>query len=231
MFSFKRFHIDDTHCGMKVGTDAVTLGVWTNIPPGAKTILDIGTGSGLIALMMAQRSPESTVDAIECDAEAAADARRNVAESPFKANVTVTEGDIFETDFSRRYDIVVCNPPFFIETLHSPDRTRAAARHEGRLGVTSLIELAPHLLKPEGILSFIAPASRLPDIEFALTCARLNPRRYTLLTKRAGKPHTRVLVEATLASTSSTRSELIIDSEEYRNLTKDFYLDHVTDRT
>lgn len=229
MFSFKRFHIDDSNCAMKVGTDGVTLGAWTEITPQVETILDIGTGSGLIALIMAQRAPLAFVDAIESDSDAAGDAYRNVAASPFADRVKVISGDIFETELEKKYDLIVCNPPFFTETLQSPDRQRATARHEGRLGVTSLINLSTKLLKDNGVVSFIAPAGRLNEIEFTLVCARLNRKKITMLTKRHGKPFTRVLVEATPSKTVFTRSELIIDSEEYRSLTKDFYLDHVTD--
>lgn len=228
MFTFKQFHINDSRCGMKVGTDAVSLGAWMETVARPSRILDVGTGCGILSLMAAQRFPDAHVCGVEADAGAASDARYNVAASKWSDRMEIIEGDIFKLDFQDHFDLIVSNPPFFTETLRSPDSVRAGSRHEGALGVDSLITLAARLLTDDGNLCFIAPAGRLDSILFSLSMARLEPRRIAMLSKRRGAAPVRVLIDASRRQCAVERAELIIDSDEYRALTKDFYLDNAS---
>lgn len=232
MFTFRQFSVDDSRSAMKVGTDGVVLGAWAPVD-GVRRVLDIGCGCGLIALMIAQRAPQTEIYGVEVEAGAAADARRNFGRSPWSARLSLIEEDIF--DFSaktqERYDLIVCNPPFFTESLRSPEQTRSSARHEGELGVGTLISLASRLLVPSGgRLAFIAPTARDSEIDFMLASARLYPRRITRLRQRAARPVKRTLWEATREDGPSERGEIVIslddgtNSPEYSSLTGQFYL-------
>lgn len=156
MFRFKQFSIDDTHCAHKVGTDGVLLGAWAE---GGTHILDIGTGSGLIALMMAQRFPLARIDAVEKDPSAAQQAEENIARSPFK--YVKVYGDTLEAFTSHTqassYDSLVCNPPFFMDSLKNPDPLRTQARHTDSLPPDVLFSCAARLLCEGGKLSLIIP--------------------------------------------------------------------------
>ena len=154
-FRFRQFELRQDRCAMKVGTDGTLLGAWALMPGEASgRVLDIGTGTGLIALMMAQRYPEAEVTAIDIDAGAVSQARENVAASPFARRVTVMEmalQQMGETSPvadqpSSRYDAIVCNPPFFVNSLVCPDARRTAARHASSLPLTDLAAAASVLL-------------------------------------------------------------------------------------
>ena len=163
-FRFKQFSVKQDKCAMKVGTDGVLLGCWAE---GGQTVLDIGTGTGLIALMMAQRFPDAHVDALEIDSSAAKQAFENVAESPFESRIKVVEESL--QDYIRRvaheeaeteglYDAIVSNPPFFINSLKNPNAERAQARHTDTLSYADLFACVAKLLKPDGVFSAIIPA-------------------------------------------------------------------------
>ena len=176
VFRFKQFSVDDSRSAMKIGTDGVLLGAWANCG-GAATVVDVGTGTGLIALMMAQRYADARVLAIDVDNAACEDARANVAASPWTGRVTVIEGDVLgwiPDDSTGRPLCIVSNPPFFTEALRSPDTARALARHGCGLGVESLIEWASGVMTgSDDSLSFIAPAGRDDELHFQLSLRRL----------------------------------------------------------
>ena len=130
-FKFKRFTVRHDRCAMKVGTDGVLLGAWAR---GGRRILDVGTGSGLVALMMAQRFPEARVTGVEVDGEACRQAAENMAASPFAERMDARQGKIQAQDFPRPFDAIVCNPPFYMDdSPHSPDRRRAMASASCRI--------------------------------------------------------------------------------------------------
>ena len=144
---------------MKVGTDGVLLGAWAE---GGKRILDIGTGTGLIALMMAQRFPASTIDAIEIDSDAASQAVDNVKLSSFSNIVHVMNGsfqDFASSMPSKQYDSIVSNPPFFNNSLKNPDEARMLARHTDTLSFRDLFHGVEKLLMDDGVFSAIIPAT------------------------------------------------------------------------
>ena len=145
---------------MKVGTDGTLLGAWAH---GGRTVLDIGTGTGLIALMMAQRFPQSQVTAIDIDEDAVAQARENVVASPFADRISVVLGDIRNTNHTNgqtlcvNYEAIVVNPPYFIESLECPDDQRTTARHTSSLSYRDLMGAACRLLADDGELSVVIP--------------------------------------------------------------------------
>ena len=126
MFAFKKFVIHQDRCAMKVGTDGVLLGAWAN---GGSRILDIGTGTGLIALMMAQRFADATIDAVEIDAEAAAQARENVAATAYADRISIAETAIQLYPTHHKYDAIVSNPPFFIQCAVRTTPRKQSKRH------------------------------------------------------------------------------------------------------
>lgn len=215
---------------MKVGTDGVLLGAWT--PAGtARCIWDVGCGSGLIALMLAQRS-EAQVVGFEIDSAAAQEAVGNAAQSPWSSRITIIEGDVFRIAPDAPVpDLIVCNPPFFTETLQSPEKRRALARHEGSLGLESLIRLASERLTQDGgALAFVAPWTRNGDVElwsalYGLEIVRRlevkshpgrMPMRSFWFLKKGGGGGCHV-------STLTLRDENGLWSNDYVELTKDFY--------
>lgn len=128
---------------MRIGTDGVLLGSWTRAGEDTLSIADIGTGCGIIALMLAQRAANAKVDAVEPDPGACADARCNFASSPWKDRIRLHALSFGVFCPAGRYDLIVSNPPFFTEELKSPDAARAAARHAGALSFDALAEAAP----------------------------------------------------------------------------------------
>lgn len=230
MFDFKQFSIDDSRCGMKVGTDGVLLGAWTDTA-GMTEILDAGTGSGLIALMLAQRSTEARITGVELDADACLDARDNAAASPWADRIEIVNADFNTFTAGRKFDLIVSNPPFFTEKLQSPDPGRASARHEGGFGVESLIANAPALLSDNGSLSFIAPSQRDSEIEFLTELARLHLKRRCHVSSTERKAPMRTLWQLSVkpcgmpeTTTLAIRTSDGQLTEPYKALTSSFYL-------
>jgi tRNA1Val (adenine37-N6)-methyltransferase len=155
-FRFKQFTIEQDRCAMKVSTDACIQGAWTPIATDAKHVLDIGAGTGLLSLMIAQRAPQVSIDALEMDAETAAQASDNAAASAFADRIHVTQVDATKWQPAMSYDLIICNPPFFQNALKGPDAARNQARHSGALDMPALIELT-QCLAPNGIASFLWP--------------------------------------------------------------------------
>lgn len=182
-FRFKQFEIEQDRCAMKVGTDGVLLGAWAQ---GGRRILDIGSGTGLISLMMAQRFPEAEVVGIDMDADACGQARENVMASPFRDRVEIeccrlqdfggaseaaeasetaeglkADGGALETAEGLKaacvFDAIVSNPPFFVDSLKNPDSKRTMARHTDSLPFRDLFAGVKRLLSDEGIFSAIVP--------------------------------------------------------------------------
>lgn len=164
-FRFKAFSVRQERCAMKVGTDGVLLGAWAS---GGKRVLDIGSGTGLIALMMAQRFPDAEVVGIDMDSEACGQAQENVLASPFADRVSIAccrlqdygLSDAGETDHValQKYDAVVSNPPFFLNSMKNPDQQRSMARHADSLPFRDLLQGAKRLMTADALFSVILPA-------------------------------------------------------------------------
>jgi tRNA1Val (adenine37-N6)-methyltransferase len=177
-FKFKKFIIQQDKCAMKVGTDGVILGAWTSLN-GIHSILDIGTGTGLLALMLAQRSSLVQIDAVELDADASSQAMQNVAESNFNAQIEVENQDfnVYSKNCLKKYDLILSNPPFFKDSLKPDDQGRKLARHNETLSLNQILIGAEKLLTDKGRLSLILPAELIPGAIDAASTYKLFPCR------------------------------------------------------
>lgn len=216
---------------MKVGTDAVLLGAWCDVGH-IQRVLDIGTGSGIIALMMAQRTdPGALIDAVEMLPEDAAQARENVMASPWPEKITVFHTSIQEFDPPHQYDIIVCNPPYFVKSLLPPDQRRASARHSHTLEHWDLIESVKRLLLPEGMFHVIMPVTEGGAFREEAKAEDLHLTRLTRLYTRHGKPAQRLLMTFGFSSSPLKEDAIYVygpdrrKTEAYASLTKEFYLD------
>lgn len=228
-FKFRQFTVYHDQCAMKVGTDGVLLGAWAGIGK-AKKILDIGTGTGLIALMLAQRS-EAGIDAIDIDENACRQADQNVAASPFFKQIRIIHSSFGDYQPAEKYDLIVSNPPYFSQSLKSPDAKRNKARHDDHLSLEDLIAGSKKLLAEEGRIALILPVEQDQKLTGCLASNRLFRTRQTDVYPTPNGQIRRILVE--LSPTPGqhyTPERLTIEIErhrytqEYRELTGDFYL-------
>ncbi len=232
MFHFKKFSIDDSTAAMKIGTDAVLLGAWT--PSGDETrILDIGTGSGILALMMAQRNYKTKIVAIEIEPAAAELAQQNVHLSPWSDQIQVFNSSIqdFADQTNNKYSLIISNPPFFTDSLKTPVSTRNIARHNDTLPVRELLEITSRLLSDNGKAAFILPADAFGNWTVEAGNLFLYPACFTLVkSTRTHSPHRVMVVFTKCKSLEIIDNEISIYSSkgvytnEYRQLTKEFYL-------
>jgi len=225
-FKFKQFTIWQDKCAMKVGTDGTLLGAWAH---GGKRILDIGTGTGLIAIMMAQRFPEAQVTGVDIDASAVEQARENVRQSPFSDRINIVEADICQ--YTGQYDCIVSNPPFFENSLVCPDSQRSIARHDTGLSYARLFKTVKSLLTDDGSFSLVVPFDYKNKIfeEAALNGFFLH-REWSVQTTPRKQPK-RLLLTFALHGTESIDAGvgLIEDapglrSSWYAKLTSSFYI-------
>lgn len=231
VFQFKRFSIRQEKNAMKVGTDGVLLGAWVDVQ-GVQTALDIGTGTGLIALMLAQRS-NAWVDGVEINAAAAEEAAYNAQASPWADRIRIIHQSIqnYARQTDRRYDLAVCNPPFFTGGVLSSYQDRAMVRHTVKLPHGELLHSARTLLAPGGRLAVILPyLEGLRFGELASTYGFFLCRR-TRVRPKPTQPYHRLLLEFARDVRPLATSELSIQnddghgSEDYLRLTHSFYLD------
>jgi tRNA1Val (adenine37-N6)-methyltransferase len=230
IFNFKRFSVCDDRAAMKVGTDAVLLGAWANVD-GARTLLDVGTGSGVIALMLAQRTDEKAIiDAIELQAIDAEQAALNVHNSPWREKVIVHHTRIQDYKPVIRYDVIVCNPPYFADSLKPPGAERTRARHDSELTLQDLSTSAASLLAPSGAFSLILPLNKIDAFVLAATRNGLFLTRLTRFFSRNDKAQERSLMELKHQPAPYQEDSLVLYesgqewTEKYSNLTGDFYL-------
>jgi tRNA1Val (adenine37-N6)-methyltransferase len=172
-FNFKQFTIWQDQCAMKVTTDGCLFGAWAarmisqqNDKP--QHCLDIGTGTGLLSLMVAQQNPGLTIEAVEIDPAAAAQANNNKKSSPWQNQITVTTGDIRELAFAQQFDVIISNPPFYENELKGKDEKRNKAHHDGSLLLAELMTAVRRHLKPNGSLYLLAPYKREAEIRTVL---------------------------------------------------------------
>lgn len=228
-FTFKQFTVNHDKCAMKVGTDGVLLGAWAPVA-NAKQILDVGTGTGLIALQLAQRNQLATVTAIEIDPSAAVQAKENVQGSPWADRIKVVCSDFREFQSEVKFDLIVSNPPYFIDALKCPDEQRNIARHTGGLNYELLFRHAAHLLGEEGLVSVIIPVEAEKAVVDAAWNNRLFPLNRLRVITKPGKNCRRVLFTFSFQNKECIEESLCIEVErnnytpEYIALTKEFYL-------
>ena len=159
LFRFKQFQIDQSKSAMKIGTDGVLLGAWTSVSSKPKTILDIGSGTGLIALMLAQRTDGSRIKAIEIDAAAAAEAAKNFKNSPWFDRLELLHADLlnYTQKSSETFELIVSNPPFFTTPFKVSEDSRSTARDNNHLRYEDLFSCVDQLLSPKGSFSMVCP--------------------------------------------------------------------------
>lgn len=230
-FQFRQFVVHQQRCAMKVGTDGTLLGAWAAAPSGQCRILDIGTGTGLIALMMAQRYPEAEVTGIDIDEDAVAQADENVRLSPFSERVRIYRHDIVNFTDIIGFDAIVSNPPYFVDSLACPDDQRTIARHAVSLTYEQLMHQVYRLLKDEGRFSAVVPSDCRAKIEAAACLEGFFTTRVCLIKTTPRKQPKRQLIEFQKHPVSELDiSEGVIEvspnvrSEWYQQLTKEFYI-------
>lgn len=231
-FQFKQFRIIQERSAMKVGMDGVLLGAWVDV---AKTgrILDIGTGTGVIALMMAQKNNLAQIDAIEIDQEAFQEACLNIQQSAWsdRINTELCSFQEFAEQINCKYDLIVSNPPFFTNGVKAPVENRAQARHSDSLPLDVLISVAAELLRGNGRIALVLPVESLQEITKLADLNKLYISRLCRVKPNPAKPVFRILIELTNSECAIQESGLMIEFEkhhdytpEYKELTRDFYL-------
>lgn len=238
VFHFRRFDVENRLSGMKVGTDSVLLGAWTRISPADRLIIDVGSGSGVLSLMLAQRAcPEASISAIEIDPDATREAAANFASSPWPSMLSAINADWSDWSTAlppQSVDLIISNPPYFTEALRSPIKRRAAARHQSSdLSYESLITSAARLLNPaSGRLSMISPASLRDHITFLAEFHRLAISRLTSVIPVSGKEPALILWELmprqaasdpTISDSITLRDSNSLPTPQYLDLTSDYY--------
>jgi tRNA1Val (adenine37-N6)-methyltransferase len=230
-FAFKQFVIQQDKCAMKVGTDAVLLGAWVNASQ-SKNILDIGTGTGVIAIMLAQKS-NAVIDAVDIDESAYKQALENVSTCPWKERISVhhTPFQHFSIETQKKYDLIVSNPPYFVDSTKTPEESRTYARHTDMLEFEELLEGVMQLLTDDGKFYVILPAK---EGEFFRDIAEMRELYLTKLMRvkpRLDKQEKRYLMKFEKERKSFSETSITIEyqehhsyTDEYRELTKDYYL-------
>ncbi len=231
-FFFKQFVVHQEKCVMKVGTDGVLLGAWAEVA-GIERGLDIGTGSGLIALMLAQRAPAAVIHAVEIDDRSCQQARENAQRSPWAGRLQIHHAAIqdFAPLSEGSYDLIVSNPPFFSGGTFSHNQERNSVRHTIKLPHGDLLTAARSLLSPRGRFSVVLPYIEGLRFQELAQSYRLYCTRMVEVRPRPNKPVERLLLEFETVRRSRQQEQLVIQeaesdewTEDYKTLTRDFYL-------
>ena len=238
-FRFKQFTIQDDRCAMKVGTDGVLLGAWCpvsgyGLQVTGYRILDIGTGSGLIARMLMQRCPEAEVEGIDIDEAAVEQACENGVRAFHSSLQEWKDNGQWTLDNGQLYDLIVSNPPYFQNSLKNPDKGRQTARHTDTLSYAELVKHSVRLLREDGQLAIILPAEAEAEVRQLAASEGLYLTRITRVYSKENKAARRVMM-AFARDTGTpgyryTEDVLVLEDEKggrsaaYSELTKDFYL-------
>lgn len=231
-FEFKQFKIKQDRCAMKVSTDAVLLGAWVT-PNSSASILDIGTGSGVIALMLAQKS-QAKITAIDIDKASTEQAQVNVQESIFNQHVEVQHLSFQQlyTTTNDKYSLIVTNPPYFVDSLKSSVEHRTIARHNDTLSFEDLLNGVKKLLEPKGKFCLILPKNEAVMFrEMATTKGLYLSKLMRVRTRKEKETEKRHLMQFEFKETEFSETTLIIEEDSHRNytaaykeFTKDYYL-------
>ena len=230
-FAFKQFKIVQDKCAMKVGTDAVLLGSWVNAS-NAKTILDIGTGTGIIALMLAQKS-SARIDSIDIDLNAFIQATENINDCKWKDRIEIHHISIqqFAKESDHKYDLIVSNPPYFIDSSKASEESRTNARHTDQLPFKDLLDGVLKLLNPNGKFYVILPTKESELFREDAEKHKLFLTKVTRVITRTDKPEKRLLMRFEFIQRAFSEDSITIEkderhsyTDEYKELTKDYYL-------
>ncbi|RAJ11529.1 tRNA1(Val) (adenine(37)-N6)-methyltransferase [Arenibacter echinorum] len=231
-FLFKQFQIHQDRCAMKIGTDGVLLGAWTSLQQQPQSILDIGAGTGLIALMLAQRSHAETIDAIEINEDAYEQCVDNFESSEWADRLFCYHASLgeFVDEMDDKYDLIVSNPPFYSEMVSSGDESRDMARQNQSLPFDGLLGGVAQLMSLNGTFSTIIPYKEEEGFLEMAQKLDLFPKRVTRVKGNPKSEIKRSLIEFQFGDIAGTTSDLTIELErhkytqDYIDLTKDFYL-------
>lgn len=230
-FVFKQFTILQDKCAMKVGTDAVLLGSWVNTSH-TKNILDIGTGTGIITLMLAQKS-DAIIDAIDIDANACMQALQNASNCRWKDRIHIHHISLqqFASSSNHKYDLIVSNPPYFVDSSKALEESRTNARHTDQLPFDDLLNGVLNLLSPDGKFYVILPTKESQVFREMAEKQNLFLTKLTRVITRTDKPEKRQLMKFEYTKKEVEEDAIIIEKEgrhcytdEYIELTKDYYL-------
>ena len=231
-FNFKQFHVNQDRCAMKIGTDGVLLGAWTPLINNPYNVLDIGAGTGILSLMLAQRSNAEQIDAIEIDEDAYEQCVENFETSPWGDKLFCFHAglDEFVDEPEDEYDLIISNPPFYTDDYKSDNTSRDLARFEDALPFEELIEAAALLLSDNGIFSVIIPFKE--EEQFVSLCKELDlfPLKITRVKGTPTSEIKRSLLAFCRIEQTPLIDELVIEisrhnyTPEYIELTKEFYL-------
>lgn len=229
-FRFKQFEVYQSRSAMRVGTDGVLLAAWANVE-NTNHILDVGAGTGVIALICAQRNPEAFVESIEIDEGSVDDAAHNFSISPWPNRLKAHLGDFLKIATKEKFDLIISNPPYFSQSLKASNPSRSAARHDDSLPAEEFMKKARPLLTENGRLALIFPKNQLSRWTFAAQEAGMAPQRICHVFTLAYKDSSRVMVEfcKTNCPTEPLMESILIESspgnfsEAYKNITKELY--------
>ncbi|WP_024994800.1 tRNA1(Val) (adenine(37)-N6)-methyltransferase [Phocaeicola paurosaccharolyticus] len=227
-FKFKQFTIHQERCAMKVGTDGVLIAAWANFD-NARTILDVGCGTGLISIIAAQRNPYARITGVDIDSDAVEQAAQNAYDTEWRERIEIINSDFCLFD-NVRYDVIVSNPPYFTEQIKSPDKSRSIARSCDTLDYKRLIEKSAEILNESGRLSIILPYNYYEEVIEHGINNKLYPERVAKVYPLPDSNVKRVMVELSRDQKDTVYEDIVIEksrhnySDEYIKLTKDFYL-------
>ncbi|REG89720.1 tRNA1(Val) (adenine(37)-N6)-methyltransferase [Winogradskyella sediminis] len=231
-FKFKQFTVLQDQCAMKIGTDSVLLGAWTSVEHHPHNILDIGSGTGVLSLMLAQRCFAENIEAIEIDNEAYEQCAENFENSPWADRLFCYHAGMIEfvEEVEDKYDLIICNPPFYSEDYKTEDSSRNLARFNDAMPFEHLIYAVVNLLSRTGIFSVVIPFNEEANLIHLALKLGLFPNRILHVKGNVDSDIKRSLIEFSFDDTESKTSKLIIETarhqytDDYINLTKDFYL-------
>ena len=231
-FQFKEFTIYQDKTAMKVGTDGVLLGAWVDLSDQPDSILDIGTGTGLISLQLAQKCNAMTIDALEIEPNAHEQAVENFENSDWGDRLFCYHASLqeFVDEIDEKYDLIISNPPFYTDTFKSVEEKRATARHTKTLSFEELLSATTKLLSPKGSCAFIIPFHEEDTFLAYAEENQLYPQRITRVKGNIKAIFKRSLLQLSFTNTTSKMEELAIEikrhiyTNEYKDLVKDFYL-------
>ena len=229
MFRFKKFAIAQDKCAMKVGTDGTLLGAWTKAE-NPHQILDIGTGTGLIAIMMAQRFENAQVKAIELDIDASKQAAENFQNSPWSNRLFLEHISLQEFHHKPSFDLIVSNPPYFENNLKGSNKQRTLARHTDKLSFESLIACSAKLLRESGSLAIILPSESKSNVEKIAKNHQLHLNRLCWVKGTEKTAIKRAVLQFSFQEYDLEENMIVVEKErhvytdEYTQLCKNFYM-------
>ena len=231
-FQFKEFTVEQDRCAMKIGTDGVLLGAWVDIPEDVNSILDIGTGTGIIALQLAQRSQAEVIDALEIEAGAFEQAVGNFENSEWADRLYCYHASLqeFVGAMDEKYDLIISNPPYYNDTFKDLNKKRALARHTEELSFKELLSGISQILNLEGTAAFIIPYKEEEHFISLAKNIKLFPSKISRYSGNLNSELKRSLIQLKHQETPLIQEEFFLEhsrheySDHYKNLVKDFYL-------